>query len=170
MVYVSVNERFAHQPGIVLTIAALVFATVTVGLAGWRSTPALAAGAVGILGLTIGLTRRNRRFTAISAVGLLASVLVAGATGAPPRHVLPAAATALLAGEFGREVFAMTDELPGGTVERAEGLHVATATGAGAVVTGITYALYQTLEFGISPIGVVLVLIAVVALGVALKE
>lgn len=170
MVGVSDDGRFVHQPGTVLTVAALAFATATVGIAGPSSTPALAAGAVGVLGMAIGLTKRERRVAALSAVVLLASVLAAGAFSAPPERVLPATATALLSWQFGVGAFAMADELRGGTAEHAEALHVATATGVGILATGVAYELYRVLEFGISPLGVMLLLVAVVALGVALRE
>lgn len=170
MVGVSADGRIIHRPGTVLTGAALVSATASVALTGSSSAPALVAGVVGALGLAIGLTRGDPGIAALGAIALLAGVLAAGAVGAPPEQVLPATATALLAWEFGFGALGTTDELHGGTTERTEALHVAIAAGVGAVATGATYTLYQVLEFGISPLGVVLLLVATVALGIALRE
>ncbi|MEF8884679.1 MAG: hypothetical protein V5A44_06110, partial [Haloarculaceae archaeon] len=169
VVDVSVVGR-RHQPGAVLAGAALALATVTTLVAGPGSPPALVAGGAGVLTLAVGVTAENRRVAALGALALLAAVLAAGATGSPPERLLPSTAAALLAGEFVAGAFDAREELRGGTVERAEALVVAVGTGVGALTTGAVYALYRILEFGVSPPGVALVLVAVVALGLVLRE
>lgn len=164
------QRGFSHRPGAVLTAAAILFGVGVVGLVGPASLPALAAGALGVLGLAIGLTRTNRRVTAIATVALLVAVLAAGGAGAAAERLLPATAASLLAWNFATGALAATDELRGGSVERAEALTVATATGAGVLATGVVYGIYRTLAFGYSLVGVGLLLVAAVALGVALRE
>lgn len=159
-----------HRPGAVLAGAALAFATVTALVAGPGSSPALVAGGVGVLALAVGVTADDRRVAALGSFALLAAVLAAGATGSPPERLLPSTAAALLAGEFSAGAFDARAELRGGTVERAEVVVVAVGTAVGALTTGAAYALYRVLEFGVSSLGVALVLVAVVALGLALRE
>lgn len=159
-----------HRPGGVLGAATVGFAVATMGLVGTRSTLALLGTAGGVVALTAGLVREERRIAGLGVLFLLAGVLVGGAAGIVLERLLPATATALLSGEFGLGAFAMRDELRGGSVERAELLHVATATGVGALVTGGTYALYRTVTAGVSVTAVVFLLVAAVALGLALRD
>jgi hypothetical protein len=170
VVGVSTAGRFAHRPGTVLTVAALAAATALAALAGPGSVAALAATAIGVVGLAVGLTRGDRRIAALGALALLAGVLAAGVAGSPPLLLLPATAVALLAWAFATGAFAAREELRGGTVERSEVLHVATATGTGALATGAAYGLYRTVTVGASVLGVTLLLVAAVTLGLALRD
>lgn len=159
-----------HRPGAVFAGAALAFATVTTLVAGPGSPPALVAGGVGVLALAVGVTAEDRRVATLGTFALLAAVLAAGATGSAPERLLPSTAAALLAGEFSADAFDVRAELRDGTVERAEAVVVAVGTAVGALATGVTYSLYRVLEFGVSPLGVALVVVAVVALGLALRR
>lgn len=163
-------SRFAHRPGTVLSAATLLFGAAAAGLASPNSTPALVASVVGVGGLVVGLSRPDRRVAAFGSLSVLAGVLAAGLAGAGPISLLPAITAAVLAWEFRIGAFAASEELRDGTVERAELLHVATATGVGSLVTGAIYGIYRTFTVGVSVLGVALLLIAVVALGLALRE
>lgn len=166
----SVAARFRHQPGRVLAVASLVAATVTVGLVGPASGLALVTGGVGVLALAIGITREDRRIAALSPVAFLGSVLAAGAAGGPSERVLPATAAAILAWEFGIGSLAAAAELRSGTTERAELRHVGIATGVGALGTGTVYGLERAIAVGVSPVAIVLLLVAVVALALAIRD
>lgn len=161
---------FEHPPGRVLGAAALAFAVVTAAVLGPRSTPSVLATGFGVVGLTVGLARDDRRVAGIGVVSLLGGVLAAGGAGAPPALVLPGTAAALLSWEFATGSFDVREVVGDGTVERSEIVHVVAATGAGALVTGFTYVVYRTLSVGVSVLGVTLLLVAAVALALALRE
>lgn len=159
-----------HRPGGVLGAAALGAALATVGLVGSRSSIALLATGVGVVGLTVGLALEDRRAVGVGVVGVLGGVLAAGAVGTPTERLLPAAATALLGWVFGVGSLDRRAHLGGGAVERSELLHVAAATTVGGVATGGAYLVSQTVEVGVSTLGVALLMLAAVALAFVLRE
>lgn len=161
---------FEHPPGRVLGAAALAFAVVTAAVLGTQSTLSVLATGFGVVGLTVGLARDDRRAAGIGVVSLLGGVLAGGGAGAPPALVLPATAAGLLSWEFAAGSFDVRNVVEDGTVERSEVVHVVTATSAGALLTGFTYVVYRTLSVGVSILGVTLLLVAAVALAVALRE
>jgi len=164
------TARFTHRPGSVRNAAALVFALGATGLAALSSPLALLACTVGTVGLAVGLTGETPRVAGAGSLLLLVGVIVAGGVGAPAEFFLPGLAAAILAWDLGMGGFAARHELRGGRVERAEFLSVATATVAGAVATGTAYLLSRTLAVGVSLPAVVLLLVAAVALGLALRD
>ncbi|MFB6296492.1 MAG: hypothetical protein ABEH66_06610 [Halobacteriales archaeon] len=161
---------FSHRPGSVRNAAALVFALVATGLAALSSPLALLVCTAGTVGLVVGLTREVPRVAGAGSALLLVGVVVAGGVGAPAELFLPALAAAILAWDLGMAGVAVRRELRGGGVERAEFLHVATATVAGATATAAAHLLYRTLAVGVSLPAVILLLVAAVALGLALRE
>jgi hypothetical protein len=160
----------AHQAGSVLGAAALGAAVLTVVLVGPVSVVSLLATAVGALGVTLGLVRADRRFAGVGVVALLCGVVAAGWVGTAPERLLPATALTLLCWEFGSSSFDRRAELRGGYVSGSELLHVAAATGVGVLGTGIAYGGSRLLEVGVSTVGVILLLVAAVALGMALRD
>ncbi len=150
--------------------AALLFGAITAAVVGPTSPVALGAVLLGVLGLAIGLTRFDRRVAAVGAVALFGGVLAAGAAGSGVERLLPATGTALLAWEFGADVFDARSELHGGTSDRVETLRVAVGAAVGAVVVSVVYACYRFLALDASPLGVVLLFVAVVMLTLALRE
>lgn len=166
----SINGQFGDRPGRVLTVAAVMAATVTVGIVGSLSELALGVSGLGGLLLIIGLTKEDRRIAALGAAVLLVSVFVAGATDPTPVRILPATAAVILAWEFGLGALATAVELRSGTTERSEFLHVSITTGFGAVATGVVYGLGRVITVGVSPVAIVLLLLAVVALALAVHK
>lgn len=160
----------SHRPGSVLGGAALGFALATVGIVGGRSSLALLATAVGVVGLTLGLSLEKRRFAGLGVLALLGGVLAAGAVGTVSGRLLPATATGLLSWEFAVGSLDRRAELRGGTVEESEARHVLSATAVGALGTALVYVLSRSVGVGVSVLGVTLLLIAAVALGLALRE
>jgi hypothetical protein len=158
------------RPGNVLAAASLGYAVVATGLAGPSSALALVATGVGVLGLTVGLSTDDRRVAGLGTLALLGGVLAAGAGGVSAQRLLPATAAGLLASEFGLGSFDLRTELRGGTVERSELRHVVAASLAGALVTGVVYAVSEGLRVGTSVPALTLLLVAAVALGLALRD
>lgn len=171
MVPVTANRsRLSHRPGAVLKASALVLSIGATVLSGFASTIALAIGVCGVAGLVVGLTGRRRAIAGLGALAVFGGVLVAGIAGLPARWLLPSVAAVVLAWVFGIGAFSIESELGGGAVERSELLHVATATSAGTVTVVVAYVGFQTLEFGESVVGVILLVVAVAALGIALRD
>ena len=160
----------AHRPGAALAAGAIAAVTVAVGATGPVSSLALTAGVAGVLALAVGLTRGQRRLTALGTIAALGGVLAAGLAGAGPERLLPGTAGALLAHEFAVGAFAARAELDGGTVDGSEWLHVGVATGASGLALAAGYGLYRTLTVGVSTVGVGLLLVAAVALALATRE
>lgn len=159
-----------HRPGSVLAAATLGFSVAAAALVGTRSELALFGTAVGVGALTVGLVRSARRLAGIGALAVLAGVLAGGRAGVAPERLLPAVAAALLGWEFALETFAVRTELRDGTVERAELLHVVTATAVGALLAGSAYGLYLAVNVGVSITALLLLLVATVSLGLALRD
>lgn len=164
------GRQYVHRPGTVFSAAALVFAGIAAVMASLSSILSLGISVIGIGGLIIGLTVDDQRVAIFGSFSLLAGVLAAGVMGARPETLLPSITAALLAWEFRVGAFSVSGELSGGTVERLELLHVVTATTVSALITGVVYALYRTLTVGVSVLSVILLVIAVLALGLALRD
>lgn len=159
-----------HQAGGVLGAAAVGAAMIAAVLVGPVYTVSLLTTAVGVVGVTLGLVREDRRVTGIGVVALLCGVIAAGWAGVASERLLPAAALALLCWEFGSSSFARREELRGGSVSGSELLHVAAATGVGVLSTGIAYGGSRLLDVGVSTVGVGLLLVAAIGLGMALRD
>lgn len=160
----------AHQAGSVLGAAALGAAVLASVLVGPLHVVSLLTTALGVIGVTIGLVREDRRFAGIGVIALLCGVIAAGWVGIAPERLLPATALTLLCWEFGSSSFDRREELRGGNVSGSELLHVGAASGVGVLGTGIAYGGSRVLEVGVSTIGVILLLVAAVALGMALRD
>lgn len=164
------HARVTHRPGRLLEAGALGAAVVSAAIAAPASPLSLLAGVVGVVAVVVGVTSRVRRIATLGVYGVLGCVLTAGAAGLPVHRLLVAMAGTVLAWEFSTSGFAMAEELDGGTVERTEALHVVAATVAAAFATGLAYAAYRTLTVGVSTTAATLLLVAVVSLGLALRE
>ena len=166
----STQSRFTHQPGAVLRAGALVAALGVTTLLAPLSTVALAASVIGVVGLAIGLTRHVRTVTGLGALAIVAAVVATAFAGIAVERLLPAVVGSVLVWEFALGAFTAEAELDGGSVERAEFLHVAIATVATAAVALVAYVTYETLTVGVSLPGAALLVVAATALALGLRD
>lgn len=163
-------DRFTHRPGAVLRAGALLAALGVVVLVAPRSVVSLAGGVLGVVALAIGLTRHVRSLTGLGAVAVVVAVVAAAFGGIPVERLLPAVVGSVLVWEFALGAFTAETELDGGSVERAEVLHVAIAAGVASLVAIVAYVASETVTVGSSLPGAVLLVVAATALALGLRD
>lgn len=164
------DSKVMGRPGAVFNTSALVFGVATVGLLSSESAIVFGGAVLGIFALIVGVSFERRRIVATGTFFLFGSVLLAGALGAPAERFLPSVATALLAWNCTNASVSIQDEIRGGTVERSELLHVATATTAAGFGIILAYLAHRLLLFPPSDDGVILLVVAAILLGFALRN
>lgn len=166
----SDDPPVGRRPGSVLATAGVGCAAATVVLAGPVATVPLLATAAGAVGVTVGLSLSARRAVGVGALALLGGVLAAGVSGLATIRLLAATTTGSLVGPFALGSLDARTELRDGAAPRTEPLQVCSAVAAAAVVAAATYAFSAVVTVSASTLGVTLLLVAVVAFGVALRE
>lgn len=170
MVGVSADARFTHQPGAVLRAGALVAALGVAALVAPLSTLSLAASVIGVVGLAVGLTRHVRLVTGLGAAAVIGAVIATAFAGIAVERLLPAIVGSVLVWEFALGAFTAVTELDGGSVERAEFLHVAIVTIVASLVALVAYVAAETVSVGVSLPGAALLVVAATALALGLRD
>jgi len=166
----SEASRFTHQPGAVLRAGALVAALGVTLLVAPITMIALVGCVIGIAGLAIGLTRHMRTVTGLGAAMIVAAVVATAFAGITVEWLLPAVVGSVLVWEFALGSFTAGAELDGGSVERAEFLHVGIMTAVASLVAAVAYVGYETLTVGVSLPGTALLVVAAIALSLGLRD
>ena len=126
----SAIDHAPPRTSVALAIVVAAVGTLSLALSG----PAAVVGAVGVVGLAVGLRSSSRAVVTLGAAGLFCGTLLAGLAGAPPSLLLAATAATVVAwdvAEFGIDLGETVGR--GATTRRAELVH-AGASGALALV------------------------------------
>ncbi|WEL18668.1 putative membrane protein [Halorhabdus sp. SVX81] len=166
----SAPSRFTHQPGAVLRAGALVAALGVTLVVAPITTVSLVGCVIGVAGLAVGLTRHMRTVTGLGAVAVVGAVIATAFVGIAVERLLPAVVGSVLAWEFALGAFTIDAELDGGSVERAEFLHIAIVTVVASLVAMVAYVAYETLSVGVSLPGVALLVVAATTLALGLRD
>lgn len=162
----AVDRSPARLSGVASVAAGLV-ALVATGRYSW---PALAAGAIGLLILVVGVAQGTRARVSVGAFGLFGGAILAGAQGAGVLPVLVGVTSAVLAWDAGGSAVGIGAQLgrDADTV-RLEAVHLLSSLAVGAVVAGVGYGLYRTATGGQPVAALVLLVVAAVLLVEALS-
>lgn len=166
----SAESRFTHRPGAVLRAGALVAAIGVTALLAPVSTVSLAGSVIGVVALAIGLTRGVRTVTGLGAIAVVGAVIAAAFAGVAVERLLPAVVGSVLVWEFALGAFTAGRELDGGSVERAEFLHVAIVAVGASAVAAVAYVASETVTVGVSLPGAALLVVAATALALGLRD
>ncbi|WP_267642764.1 DUF7519 family protein [Haloarchaeobius amylolyticus] len=131
-------------------------------------------GALGMLALAPGVVLGSRRLVHLGAVGLLAGLVFAGATGTAPSAellMLVGTTATVLAWDVGQNAIGLGEQL-GREAEttRAELAHIGGSAVVGTLTGGVAYAVYQVATEGQPVSALALLLLAVVILTTALRQ
>ena len=143
---------------------------VAVSAGGFYSWIALAAGALGLLLVVVGLARAAPVVVSLGAVGLLACGLAAGVRGAPAWATLTSVAATVLAWDAGRTAISVGRQLGReADTRRLELVHAGASAAVAAVTAGVGYGLFRVATGGQPVAALVLFLLAAVLLVEAIR-
>lgn len=164
------SDSLSHRPGAVLSAASITSALVVTGILAGAGLATTGAGVLGVVGLTVGLTRSARSLVGLGVGGLAIGSVVGARAGFGVEALLVAIAGTFLAWEFATAALTTRDELEDGVVAYAEVTHVAATVLVTAGVAVLALVVFRSLTVGSSLPGATLLLVAATALGFGLRE
>jgi hypothetical protein len=142
-----------------IAIGVAAIGTLSLALSG----PAAVVGAVGVVGLAVGLRSSSRAAVTLGATGLFCGTLLAGLAGAPSPLLLAATAATVVAwdvAEFGVGLGETVGR--GATTRRAELVHAGTSGALAMIGAGVGFAVYRLAGGGPALVPIALLFGAVV--------
>lgn len=164
------TREIDRSPTRLSSALAVTAAALSAGTSGLASTLSLAAGAAGLLLVTLGVVRASRRAVTLGAATLLVAALVGAILASLQVLVLPGVMAAILAWDLGEQAITVGEQL--GRETETTNLEVAHAAGSTAVAVssgGIGYAIYLVAAGGQPVTALVFLLLAAVVLTSALR-
>ncbi|AFK21087.1 hypothetical protein E6P09_18140 (plasmid) [Haloferax mediterranei ATCC 33500] len=135
------------------------------------STYTLAASALGVFFLLVGLVRGSTEIYTLGTVLLVVAIILAGMLGMAPLFLLTAAFFALIAWDVGQNGFSIADEVGSGvSTLRIEMVHAVSSSVVFAAGSSVGYAVFLTMTGRQPVLALVALLVGVVALLLALQR